>query len=852
MEGIPRDVLTRLEAEERARRVANVSYEIELELLRGSQEYRGEARIRFDHAGQGEIFLDFRGRRIERLEVNGARVEPDWRDSRLVIPAVVLRSETSIRVVYENAYDETGDGFHRFVDPEDGEEYRYTNFEPFAAHRVFPAFDQPDIKANYRLAVTAPEEWEVVSNTAEEEREQLGDGLVRRMFRWTPRFSTYLLTLVAGPLHVVHRAHGDLPMALYCRRSVARYLEPDEIFGITSRGIDFYATLFDQPYPFGKYDQLFVPEFNPGAMENAGAVTFNEQYIFRDPPTENQRRERAEVILHELAHMWFGNLTTMRWWDDLWLNESFATFISVLAQSEALGYGDGPWKVFNASMKRWAYRQDQLITTHPIVADVPDTDATFLNFDGITYGKGASVLKQLAATIEPDGFREGMRTYFRRHAWGNATLSDFLSAVEEGSGRPLREWARLWLETASLNTLSAHWAADGDRIHELRLEQRAPREHPTLRPHAIEVALGRETGERLVLEAIPARIDGASVLVSDAFGRPAPDLVFPNHRDQTYAKVQLDAGSLRYVRERLERVEDPLLRQLLWMSLWEMVRDRKLSSIEFLRIAGDKLRLEPDLELLDSVLERVHVVLDAYVPEPLREREGQLAFVAACRNLASAPPGDARIIWTRSAIAVASRRDDVRHLLAMADADADEQESTVDQEMRWSIAAKGIAYGLEGADDRLAAEAERDPSDRGRRSLIVAETSLPTADAKTRAWERIHGEGYGSLKLTGAAMRGFWWPCQADILEPYVGRYFEEVRRVFDRHDATFARTYARAMFPSYRADPGVLERSETLLGELDGSNPVLERILREANDELARTIACRAFALERETEPAG
>ncbi len=501
-----------------------------------------------------------------------------------------------------NDYDTTGDGFHRFVDPEDDEEYVYTNFEPYEAHRLFPSFDQPDIKGRYTVTVTAPASWQVVANAPLTESVPASDGdRTTHRFAQTELFSAYLMALVGGPYVVRRHQHGDLDLGLYARRSMERYLDEQspEILEITSQGLDFYAEMFDQPYPFAKYDQVFVPEYNSGAMENVGCVTYNEAYLFRDPATESQRLDRAETFLHELAHMWFGNLVTMRWWDDLWLNESFATYISYLAMTEATRFTNA-WKVFNADIKRWAYQQDQLPTTHPIAGEAADTEIAFLNFDGITYGKGASVLKQLVKYIGRDAFRDGLRIYFKRYGWSNATLDEFLGALEESSGANLQEWAKLWLRTASVNTLSTEWETAGDRLSAMAIRQTAPTDHPTLRPHALEVALAKNgTGGPLRVESISAWIDGPDTPIAEARGREVPDLVFPNYGDHAYAKVSLDAASVDFVRHDLDKVQDPLLRELLWMSLWEMVRDRELRSTEYLAIGRSELPDEPDLDIVE-------------------------------------------------------------------------------------------------------------------------------------------------------------------------------------------------------------------------------------------------------------
>jgi aminopeptidase N len=839
-----RDVLTQAEAADRAGRVRQADYSITLDLAGGRPDYSGRARIQFEVEGEGPLFIDFRGRQIDELEVNGRQLTPDWNGFRLTLPASEVASQMDVVIAYQNDYDTSGDGFHRFVDPEDGAEYVYTNFEPYEAHRLFPCFDQPDIKGHYTFDVTAPASWAVVANSPLQSADNSADGRRRHVFERTELFSTYLVALIGGE-YVVRRAeHGGLALGLYARRSMERELDEHaaEVFEITGQGLEYYAELFDQPYPFSKYDQIFVPEYNSGAMENVGAVTYNEAYLFRDPPTDNQRLDRAEVLLHELAHMWFGNLTTMRWWDDLWLNESFATYISYLTMVEATRFTNA-WKVFNADIKRWAYQQDQLVTTHPIAGAASDTEEAFLNFDGITYGKGASVLKQLVQAVGRDGFRDGMRLYFRRHAWSNATLRDFLACLEEASGRPLDDWSRLWLETASVNTLAADWQADDGSLTQLVLRQSAPAEYPTLRPHALEVGLGREEAGRLKVAALAAQIDGPSADIAQAIGRETPQLVFPNHNDHAYAKVALDERSLAYARDSLDRIDDELLRQLLWMSLWEMVRDCQLSSLDFLATCRRQLPLEPDLDIVDAVLQRAILAQARYVPEGLRLAEAHATFDAALEALRGATSSDGRIIWARAAIASAASREDVARLVELRDESSSIGRFDFDQEMRWEIAIRAVAHDLPDALAQLSAEERRDPSDRGRRAVLRAEAARPTAEAKAEAWRRIHGEGYGSFHFTRAAMQGFWWVHQADLLAQYSEQFFGQVREVFEKRDHPFARAYMLTMYPAYRSEPAVLEHSKDLLGTLDGRLPTLSRQLAESADELARAIRVRNFA---------
>ena len=840
-----RDVLTESEATARAARVSQVAYSITLDLVAGQSTYRGDVTIRLAATGNEPLFLDFRGRTIELLEVNGERIEPEWNGFRLTLPGTVVNGQMAVHVEYVNDYDTTGDGFHRFVDPEDGQEYVYTNFEPYEAHRLYPCFDQPDIKATYRFTVTAPAEWAVVANSPEAEVSAADDGRRTHRFDQTEVFSTYLTALVCGPYVVRRQTHGSLDLGLYSRRSMEKYLDDQaaEILEITGQGLDFYAQLFDQPYPFSKYDQVFVPEYNSGAMENVGCVTYNEAYLFRDKATDNQRLDRAETFLHELAHMWFGNLVTMRWWDDLWLNESFATYISYLAMTEATRFTNA-WKVFNSDIKRWAYQQDQLPTTHPISGRAADTEIAFLIFDGITYGKGASVLKQLVKYIGPDTFRDGMRLYFRRHAWSNATLSDFLRCLEEAGNISLSEWAKLWLQTASVNTLGARWTATDGKVESFTIDQTASEQFPTLRPHALEIGFGVEQNGRLNVSAsLPASIDGPRTQIPDAVGMAEPQLVFPNYGDHAYAKIQLDQRSVEYARGGLDRVDDDLLRNLLWASLWEMVRDCQLTSTDYLEICRAQLPSESDQDIVEVVLERVAMTLVRYLPESRRHEEAHEWFELALRALADSKEPDAQIAWARSAIRAAASRDDVSRLVGIIDGRESLGGFEFDQEMRWAVTVRAIAYDVPDGDRLLAEQAKRDPSDRGRRAMLQADAARPAPESKQHTWERIIGEGYGSFHLTRAAMMGFFWADQEEVLAPYAERFFVNVRDIFEQRDHPFARAYILSLYPAYRADPIVLDRSRGMLSELNGSLPTLSRQLAEHADELDRQIKVRAFA---------
>ncbi len=836
-----RAVLHRAEARARADQISDVRYRIHLDLEAGAKTYRGDATVRFSSSGGADTFVEFSGGTIELAELNGTDVADRWDGARLELPGSLLGAANELRVTYENAYDHTGEGFHQFVDPEDGHEYLYTQFEPYAAQRVFPCFDQPDLKAVYEMSVTAPASWEVVSNGPVASIDDHRAGRRRTSFERTEPFSTYLVAVVAGPFHHVHEERAGVPLGLYCRASLAGYLDPADLFEVTGQGLDFFTEAFGLRYPFAKYDQIFVPEFNWGGMENVGAVTMTDMMVYRDPPTRLQLVRRAEVVLHELAHMWFGDLVTMRWWDDLWLNESFASIAAYLAIEGATDLPP-PWQYFNTRDKAPAYRADQLPTTHPVADEVETTDEVFLNFDAITYGKGASALRQLVAAIGDAAFRRGLQTYFKRHAFGNAELVDFLAALQEGSGRDLAGWAARWLRTTGVNALDVEWSATDGQVTHMQLEQAAPPGHPTLRPHTVAVGLVYDEHPTPRIESVQADIDGAATRVAGVVGRPAPDLVYPNYGDLTYAKVELDPASLEFVQASLSRLDDGLLRQLIWTSLWDMVRDRNLvTSVSFLEVAARHLPAEDSLPILQSTLRRVQGAVARYVPDAAAASQRRRLVAVARAALDSAPEGDARRYWAGFVVAVAEHPDD----LALAGRVVDGEEAgdglTIDQDTRWALAVRWSAYGVPGAAERVAAELARDPSDRGRRAALRAGVSRPDPAVKEEAWQRINGREYGSLYEREAAMAGFGWRTQRELLAPYTEDFFTRVHGVFATWQFEEARAYFLGLYPYFRVDP---EARSLTANALAASEDVrLTRLLTEALDDLDRALAVQEFA---------
>jgi aminopeptidase N len=832
--------LLRSEAAERARLLSDLHYDVILDLT-GEETFRSETRLRCRASEPGTAtFLDLTAVRVESASLNGAPLPGGAFDAgagRLRLEG--LAADNEIAVVAEHAYEHTGVGLHRFVDPVDGAVYLHTQFEPFDAHRVFPCFDQPDLKATFAFEVEAPAGWEVVSNGAVAGRPD-GGAAGRWRFATTETMSTYITALVAGPYHSVHRPHREILMGLYCRQSLARYLDDEEIFAITAAGFDFFEDAFGQPYAFGKYDQLFVPEFNFGAMENAGCVTFSERHLFRSKVTEAEREGRADTILHEMAHMWFGDLVTMRWWDDLWLNESFATFASNLGLVEATRFTSA-WTTFASNWKTWAYRQDQLPSTHPIVADAPDVEAMKTNFDGITYAKGASVLRQLVAWVGQKEFLDGVRAYFARHAWGNTELADFLAALEEASGRDLSGWSRQWLETTGVNTMRASF--DGtDTFRGFAIEQEAAPDHPTLRSHRLAVGLYDYDPQRRLRRRTRVELDveGHRSPVDELVGMAIPDLVLLNDGDFAYTKIRLDPRSLATVTESLGTLDDSLARGLCWSAAWDMLRDAELPARRYLDLVLANLGGEDQIAVVAGLLRNAEAAAVVYGDPANREPARRRLAEHALAGLRAAEPGrDVQLAYAR-AFAAAARGDDhaglVRALLDGRPAKGIEGLS-VDTELRWALVRSLATAGVDDATALIAAEEQRDATDAGARHAAAARAAQPREAAKAEAWSALV-EGDLPLATMRAVMGGFRQPDQEPLLEPFTARYFDALLPVWERRGPDVGMSFTDMLYP---VGDGAVTTTDEWLGRTDPVPAPIRRLLLEGRDQALRVARARA-----------
>ncbi|MFN8076051.1 MAG: aminopeptidase N [Kineosporiaceae bacterium] len=847
---MPGTELTREETTVRAGLLEVADYDIRLDLTVGASRFATTTVVRFDCRRPGEeTFVDLIAPQVLEVVLNGTSlpVAEVVETGRIRLPGLAATNE--LRVVAEGAYMNTGEGLHRFEDPVDGNVYLYTQFEVADARRVFACFDQPDLKATFRWTVTAPSDWQVVSVSPTPQPTPVGDGVSTWSFDPTPRLSTYVTALVAGPYHVVRGSLTSsdgrtVPLGVFCRASLAEHLDADEVFDLTLRGFAWFERQFEQPYPFAKYDQLFVPEFNAGAMENAGAVTITEQYVWRSKPAEATVERRALTILHELAHMWFGDLVTMRWWDDLWLNESFAEYISTRCQAEATRWGTA-WTTFSSAEKSWAYRQDQLATTHPIVADIETLADVEINFDGITYAKGASVLKQLVAWVGEEAFDEGLRRYFRTHAWGNTTLADLLAKLRETSGRDVDAWAKDWLQTAGVATLRPVIEVDAEGvITSLAVTQEAPPEQPTLRPHRLAVG-GYDLLDGALRRVWRHELDiaGARTDVPELAGRPRPDLLLVNDDDLAYAKIRLDPASLSTAVEHLGDFEDSLPRTLIWGAAWDMTRDAELGARAFVRLVSGHVATVDDPSVAQTLLRQLGGALAFYAaPEFRAEAEAETAD-RLIELLRGAEPGsDTQLLLLRSVTGLARTPDQLDLLAGLLDGSAPLPELTVDADRRWELLTALVVGGRAG-EAEIAAELARDDTASGRLRAAAARAAVPTPEAKAAAWQSIVGDDELPNAVQAAVISGFGQVPDRALLEPFVEPYFACLERIWTERTSEMATQVVVGLYPTLLAGPETVERTDAWLAA-HPDDAALRRLVVEGKDGVLRSL--RAYERDR------
>ncbi len=840
--------ITRAEASERARLLRVHGYDVELDLTVGPETFRSTSVISFDCAEPGaSSHADLLAEAVHEITLNGAPVDPAgaYADGRITLTG--LAEHNTLRVTAEHAYGKSGVGLLRSADSADGRIYVFSQFAPAHARGVFANFEQPDLKAAFTFHVTVPRDWIVASNQPAPEPVPAGNGAVVWHFGPTPRISTYLAAIAAGEYHLLRESHTTpdgkvIPLALACRQSMLPHLEADEVFAITRQGLDYFSGLFGTAYPFAKYDHVFVPD-NAGAMENVGCVTVTESLLFRSKVTDTKREVRATVILHEMAHQWFGDLVTMRWWEDLWLNESFAELLGFQAAAEATRFTTA-WTTFCGGRKASAYRQDQLPSTHPIAGNVGTLSEAESNFDAISYAKGAAVLRQLAAYTGRDRFFAGIGAYFAAYRWGNATLADLLGALAASSGRDLAGWSKAWLETAGPNILRPDFALDADgNFRSFAVRQDAPDQHPTLRPHHISIGLYNRNADGALVRTHRTETDltGAGTDVADLIGQPRPDLVLLNDDDRDYAIVRFDERSLATLTESIGRLEDDLARAVSWNAVTDMASQAELSVPAFVRMVAAGMDRERSVAVLENVLSTASGLLQQ-IADPAYVPQGKAALAAeGIALLRAAEPGsDLQLAWARLLGWTATAPDQLDFVAGLLDGDTVVPGLDVDTDLRWRLLRRLAATGRAG-DNEIDAELARDTTDAGRRSALGCRAAIPDAEHKAAAWRLLAESTELGHEDSLEVAKSFNLAEHAPLLTPYAAAYFAQLPSIWATRAGYLRIFLGGLLFPYPAASPELLRRAEEFLAGPD-IDPALARVVIEGRDTAEKALRSRAL----------
>lgn len=839
--------LSQDDAMARSARIANVDYVLDFTLT-GKETFAGTTTVTFDLKDTGSpVTLDLNKATVKSVEVNGKPITTRYNDWFITIPAADLdKGRNSVSVAYERLHSTNGEGLHRMVDPADGRVYTYSHFEPVAAQQMFPLFDQPDLKASYTVSVTAPKEWHVVTTTRETRIDDAGANR-RWTFKQTKRLSPYNFSLHAGPYQVWEDNSGKYPMRLFARQSLAKQIEPADWFRQTKAGMTFFEEYFGIPYQFEKYDQLIVPDFLYGAMENAGAITFAEARYAAANMTADQKQSMTEVIMHEMAHQWFGNLVTMKWWNGLWLNESFASFMGILATAEATEFKDS-WQKFYQTGKQRAYIQDQTASTHPIEVPVPSSANAFDNIDAITYSKGGAALKQLRHLLGEEVFRKGVHNYLVKYSWQTATLDDFINTLAQTAGRDLSAWTQEWLYHAGVNTIAANYSCSNGKIKDFSLSQAAPgKELPTLREQRVQVAAFKIDGGKLsLIKNVPITYKGEKTAVKELDGAACPDLVYPNYQDWGYAKVQLDQRSFDTARTRLSQVDDPLLRAMLWQSLWDGVRDAQLPLNDFIDVALNNAPQEKDYTLLGDVLGKVAMsksYIDAMRLDSAwaRQTNAALEKMAWDGVLANKADADVQRRWFNLYVNVASSPDALARLAGILDGKVDAAGLKVSQDLRWSIIAHLNRYNHAGAAKLVEAESARDKSDAGQVAAVAATVVRPDAKVKTEWVGRIEDlKSPLPFSRIRTAMGSVFPAEQGQLSELEADARLARLPAIDKAAGPVYMRAYATTMIPT-ACTPHSVQRLGRAADEMKGLSAFTRRSLLDTLQNEQRCVAIKA-----------
>lgn len=844
---MPGQNLSRSEAAARAEIVCPHSYFVDLDLT-GEETFKSVTTVKFSAVAGKNTFIDLIARSVSRITLNGRELDPNsFCDSRIPLPITETENELTVAALCE--YSHTGEGLHRAVDPADGEAYLYSQFEVADCRRMFAVFEQPDLKSVFTFSVRTPGHWKAFSVSPTPEPVYGADGTARWNFSPTEKISSYLTCLVAGPYEGVTDTYTSVDgrtvaMGAYCRKSLLEYFDGEEIIAITKQGMPFYETQFRLPYPFRKYDQIFVPEYNAGAMEHPGCVTIIDDYVFRSRSTEAKIERRAVTVLHELAHMWFGDLVTMKWWDDLWLNESFAEYMSHVATARTTRWKDA-WITFNASEKTWAQAQDQLPSTHPIAADIRDLEDVAVNFDGITYGKGASVFQQLVAYIGWDSFIRGVQKYLAKKAWGNATLSDLLVELEAASGRDLHRWSKLWLEESGINILRPEITEADGTLSEFAILQESDG-RASLRPQRIGVGgYDLQNGRFVRTVYCETEIAGERTPVKEFSGIKRPDLILINDGDLAYAKVRLDGESLACAMRNINAFDERLPRTLVLFSAWDMCRDGQMPASDFVPPVLSALETEDHGTVLRYLLSELATAVKLYSDPAKRDALRKAVGEKLAEILSRAQSGsDRQLQIAMAAVSMASGSQLDAYEKWLTDGQSVPAGLVMDNAMRWEVLTRLAAEGRISDAEIEAELTQRDNTASGKACAAKARAALSCADAKAKAWKVITEDDVPNAEQRAAAL-GFGAGDPA-LLCPYVEKYFSLVEEQWNRRTKESASNMIDYSFPielAGRTDLGVdlTAAGDEWLAAHRNSAPALVRLVSEAVDRAKRALRAQS-----------
>ncbi|MDQ1173991.1 aminopeptidase N [Microbacterium testaceum] len=842
---MPGENLTRIEAQERRAIVDTHEYHVQLDLTRGDEIFSSRTVVTFAATEGASTFIDLIARTVHSVTLNGRSLEPSevFADSRIALDGLAAENELIVEADCE--YTNTGEGLHRFVDPVDGEVYLYSQFEVPDSRRMYTVFEQPDLKAAFTFSVTAPARWKVVSNSPTPEPVAVSDDTARWDFPATPRISSYITALVAGPYEATSSeltsADGRvIPLGVFARKSLWQHLDADYVFDKTRQGFAYFEEKFGFPYPFAKYDQLFVPEFNAGAMENAGAVTFTETYVFRSKVTDAVKERRVVTILHELAHMWFGDLVTMKWWNDLWLNESFAEWASTIATAEATEW-EAAWTTFNAMEKTWAYRQDQLPSTHPVVAEINDLEDVQVNFDGITYAKGGSVLKQLAAWVGIEQFFAGVAAYFQKHQWSNTEVGDLLTELETTSGRDLGDWAKKWLETAGVNTLTPLIEESGNgTITRFAIVQTAPSDYPTIRPHRLGVGFYslNDAGALERVHRIELDVDGDRTEVAELRGIRRPDLVLLNDDDLAYAKIRLDERSLATAIAHLKDISDPLARSLVWGAAWDQTRDAEASATDYLDLVLQNIGSETESTTVRTTLGQLQLAANSYVAPATRDAARERVADGLWQLAQKAEAGsDSQLQFVTAFASAASTPAHAETVKALRDGSTTLDGLEIDTDLSWQLLVSLASAGVVTAADIDEARAA-DNTAKGGEFAAMAKASLPSHEAKQEAWSSLIDSADAPNTIVRSTAAGFTNPTTVGVLADFVEPYFAMLLPIWESRSYQIAQYLIVGLYPAALANKALRDATRQWLSQNADAAPALRRLVGENLAGVERALA--------------